>query len=277
MEESDEEPKLPGVTRLRKQDEQIDDPLTEEFVKAGRELIEDALEHDPASQKSHPFLGFVSQRHVVDQVNGKRSGERISPMVLRGRWDPHSNYVRDLVDHIRKERVNESFPVRAEPEISAALESDATPSQLVRAIGQMLLVQVFDNQYFRLRMVTLAALGAPKYRDSAEEESAAAFYGEIDKLWEPLFERFFAKYDLELRVGVHMDDLVQMGTAFGEGLALRELADPTVSGSPERKKRIKLHGDGLLGFVLAMTQPRDRKSISIDKSVDQMTQGEESS
>ena len=265
-------PKLRGVTRLKRQKTQVEDPLTAEFVKAGRELIEDALQHDPASPKSHPFLRLLSQERVVAKVNEKRS-KKTTGSALRDRWEPHSNYIRDLVDHIRKGRVKESFPVRAAEDISKALDSDAKPSQLVRAIARMLLISVFDNEYFRLRLVTLAALGAPKYRDSAEEESAVAFYREIDALWEPLFNQYFEKYGLKLRVGVDMNELVQMGTAFGEGLALRELADPT--SGPEREDRINLHASGLLAFVYALTEPLDAKSISIDKAVDERAQDEQ--
>lgn len=266
-------PGVRGVSRLRRQKTQVRSTLTAEFVKAGRELIEKALQYDPKSPEIHPFLRFLSQERVVAQVNDGRRGKKTTAPALRDRWEPHSNYIRDLVDHIRHERVNESFPKRAEPEISAALSGDATPSQLVRGIGRMLLIQVFDNQYFRLRLVTLAALGAPKYRDSAEEESAVAFYEEIDKLWEPLFDRYFEKYGLKLRFDVSMNDLVQMATAFGEGLALRELADPTKPGSPEREKRIKLHGDGLLGFVLGMIEPDGARSVSIDKAIDATVDG----
>jgi hypothetical protein len=269
-------PELRGVSRLKRQQTQVKSPLTAEFVKAGRKLIEEALQHDPESPKSHPFLGFLSQKRVVAQANDGRRGKKATAPALRDRWEPHSNYVRDLVDHIRQERVKESFPVLAAEDIEEALASDVTPSQLVRGIAQLLLVNVFDNEYFRLRMVTLAALGAPKYRDSAEEESAVAFYREIDALWEPLFERYFEKYGLKLRVGVEMNDLVQMATAFGEGLALRELADPTSPDAPERKERIKLHSDGLLAFVLAFAEPRDAASVSIDKAVDGMAEGDRS-
>ena len=269
MAKGEEVPELEGVTRLERSDSQIGDPLTAEFVQAGREMIEEALQHDPQSNAPHPFLAYLSQKKVVGRVNGNgRRSTTTTVGALRDRWQPHSNYVRDLVDHIRKARVKESFPVRAAKDIRAALASDDKRSQLVRAIGRKLLVNVFDNDYFRLRLATLAALGAPKYRDLAEEESAVAFYREVDAAWEPLFQAYFDKYGLELRAGIHLNELVQMATAFGEGLALRELADPT--GGKEREDRIRLYGNGLLALVLALTQPVGKRSMSIDRQVDAM-------
>lgn len=262
-----EDVSMEGISRLRRPATQLKQPLTREFVEAGLELIEEALQHDPETEGSHPFLSWISQGKVVAKLDG-RAGVEATEGALRDRWEYQSHYVRDLVDHIRMRRSQLSFPVRAAKEIKKALESSSTPSQVVRSISQQLLTSVFDNEYFRLRLVALAALGAPQYREPAEEKSAIALYRDVDKRWEPFFEEYFEKYDLKLRAGIKANDLVQMATAFGEGIALRELAEPTAGA--ERNDRIRLHANGLLAFVFALTEPKGSKSMSINKAVDGM-------
>jgi hypothetical protein len=98
-----------GVTRLRRPKSQLDHPLTEEYVHAGKEVITEALEKRPDKEKVHPFLaGVVPQKKLVARVN-KRGRQAASEGSLRDRWEKQGHYVHDLIDHIRLSRVVAAF------------------------------------------------------------------------------------------------------------------------------------------------------------------------
>jgi hypothetical protein len=255
-----------GITRLRRPEGQLNHPLTAEYVHAGKEVINEVLEERPDKEKVHPFLyGVVPQQKLVDRVN-ERGKLSASVGSLRDRWDRQGHYVHDLIDHIRLSRVGRSFPVRAADEIEESLKSDLKPSQLVREIGREVENGVFENEFFRLQLLTLAALGPPESRDPQEETTALHLFKEVDGGWRPNFEAFFGKYGLRLRRGVQMKHLIEMATAVTEGFALRELADPTEGA--KRETRLEVHATALLALLASLTVPEAEDPIRVDEVID---------
>jgi hypothetical protein len=263
---------LVGLRRLRRPDTQRQDPLTREYIAAGLDLIQEALNYDPTeSSDGHPFLAWISQRRVVEVANtGGRIGGRATLASLRDRWEPHGNYLWDLVDHVRARRPSRSLPVRARDLIQGLLMANESAPAVVRRVGRKLMEGVFENPFFRLQLLALAVVGSAKFRGSPEAGEIAGFYDEIDERWDAIVQGFLAKYSLEPRVGVKERDLIQLGAALADGIALRELADPTRAA--EREERLRLHSTGLLALLLSLTVPSGSPSVSIDKAVTAMVE-----
>jgi hypothetical protein len=263
-----------GVTRLNRQETQGDDPLTREYVNAGLVLVEEALDHGPAAGvDGHPFLSWISQRKVVDAVN--KHGQTPTPATvasLRDRWQPHGNYLWDLIDHIRARRPSRSFPERARDLIKAYLASRSSPAAVVREFGRGLQEGVFDNEFLRIQLLGLAVVGSSKSASVRTIGSVSDIYTEIDQRWMGIIDQFLHKYDLEYRVGVSQANVIQLGMALTEGFALRELADPT--DGPRREERLRLHSTGLLSLLFSLTVPEEEVdgNVSIDKAVNAMVE-----
>lgn len=242
--------------------------LTREYLEAGVDLIIEALDHDPEAGV-HPFLGWLSQQKVADAVT-KRGYLGGALGTLRDRWQPHANYLMDLVLWIRFRRPDKSFPIREQQTISAAFESKATISQFVRGLSRQVQKGIIENPLFRLQLVALSVVGSQKYRQSEKYgKGTPELYEEVDKHWLPLVHAFLSGNHFELRPGIQEDDLIEILTAVGEGLALRELADPT-SGR-KRSRRLRLQGTAALALILACLDQGD--GLSLDEAVDQLRQG----
>jgi hypothetical protein len=232
--------------------------LTYEYLEAGVALIEAALNHDP-HDGVHPFLGWVSQRAVAEATSA-RGYLKGATGTLRDRWQPHSRYISDLILWIRTKRPEESFPTREASLIDAALQSHATVSQLIRGLSRAVQEGIIVNPRFRLQMLALAVLGSPNHRESEDDRvGAPEIYAEVDEQWLPIVHGYLREKRLELRPGIKETDLVEILTAVGEGLGLRELADPT-SGA-RRESRLRLQGTTALALLVACIDPGDGQSL----------------
>ena len=237
--------------------------LTCEYLEAGVDLIASALDHDPETGV-HPFLQWLSQRRVVEAVN-VRGNLRAADGTLRDRWQPHARYLGDLVTWIRLRRPARSFPVRERDRVSAAFATNATVSQLVRGLCREVQTGIVTNPLFRLQLLAVSVLGSPRYRESEEYGQAAPeLYEELDKRWLPVLHAFLDRNEVELRPGVEPRDLVELVTAVGEGIALRELADPT-EGS-RRARRMSLQGTAALALIAAFVDRGD--GMNLDEYLD---------
>lgn len=267
--------RMDGLSRLNRPATQQNDPLTEDYVNAGLSLVEEALNHDPDhNHEGHPFLTWISQRRVVETANQRSSPMRSATVAsLRDRWQPHGNYLWDLIDHIRARRPSRSFPERARETIRMLLLSRRSAPVIVRELGRDVQEGMFDNELFRIQLLGLAVVGGVNFQASSAMPKVSGIYDEIDERWMGIIDRFLEKFDLQYRVGVKQSDLIQLGTALTEGFALRELADPT-SGH-RREERLRLHSTGLLSILYSLTLPRDveESNQSIDKAVNSMIQG----
>lgn len=248
---------LTGLSRP----ELASDDLVFEALEAGAELIEQALDHDAASAELHPFLAFLSRGSVIRAINAR--GNRMSQEhILKYRWNPHTDYIKDLIAYIRFRRGTRTFPARAGEWITAMMQSVPSPSIFVRTISNGNQSQLFANPLFRLQLLAAAVLGAPRTRMSAPD-----MYEEVDDQWLPFFEAFLAQHDRVMRPGVRARDLVEILVAIGEGFALRELIAPTVA--EERHRRGSMQGTATLALLAACTVPADEDlPATLDQLVD---------
>jgi hypothetical protein len=239
--------------------------LTHEYLEAGVHLIEKALDHDPRDG-IHPFLGWLSQKAVIKATTG-RGYLGGAEGTLRDRWQPHARYVSDLVLWIRNKRPDQSFPNRKAGLIQDALRSHATVSQLIRGLSHAAQDGILTNSRFRLQLLALSVLGSPRYRASKEyNDIAPSIYRDMDQQWLQIVHGYLKERGLELRPGIQESDLVEILIAVGEGLALRELADPTVGARHE--SRLRLQGTTALALFAACLDHQDGHTL--DELVDNL-------
>ena len=118
------------------------------------------------------------------------------------------------------------------------------------------------NPLFRLQLLAAAVLGAAE-----SDADARDVYTEIEARWEPFVEAFMRRHGLAPRPGITVGALVTILIAVGEGLALRELVDPTEGA--DRGLRLSLLGSVALALIAAATT-KTEKSETIDEVVDRL-------
>ncbi len=99
----------------------------------------------------------------------------------------------------------------------------------------MNLESLFANVYFPLQLVALAVTGA----SSGDADVVGDFYSEASEHWRQVFDAFLDRHGFTLRDEVALDDLVEVLIAIGEGLALREIAEPAKGKRKERRLRLQ--------------------------------------
>ncbi len=229
------------------------DDLTYEYLEAGTRLIASTLLEPRLQEGDHPFLRWLSRSSVIKEVgNGKLNGGDGS---FRYRWPTHADYVRDLVAYFKWRRLESVLPLREPSRIKDALKS-SKPSAAITSVAQMNLEGLFNNVFFPLQLVALAVVGS----SPRDPEASHDFYEEAAAQWTGIIEAFLERYQLTLRADVDIDDLVQILMSIGDGLALRELADPTKG--PERTKRLALQGTAATALLLAAVDGNDSRSLA---------------
>lgn len=239
---------LTGLSRP----ELASDDMVYEALEAGADIIEQALDHDAASPELHPFLAFLSRGSVVRAINA-RGNLRAEEHHLKYRWDPSTDYVKDLIAYLRFRRGTRSFPARLGLSIIALMQSVPSPALFVRSVAKDNQAQLYNNPLFRLQLLAAAMLGSPRSQVSAPD-----MYEQLERQWLPFFAAFFERHKRKMRPGVTTRDLVDILVAVGEGLALRELIDRSVE--DEHQRRVNLQGTTALTLIFACTVPTDEES-----------------
>lgn len=233
--------------------------LTREYLETGVELIADNL-RAPAEGVS-PFLAWLSQRELVSAVTARGS---LAGAVgtLRDRWPSHASYIADLLTWIMHERSR-----REPPRLVTPVSTDPPrPSAVVRHISRQVQQSVFRNPLFRLQLVALAVTAAR--RGGSPTGGDADMYEEIDARWRPLITAFLTERGVSLRRGITEREIVEILTAVGEGLALRELERETTGASHER--RLALQGITALALLAACVDIGD--GLTLDEAVDRIAE-----
>lgn len=248
---------LPGLDRG---DTDATRGLTIAYLDAGVEIIRRGLDHNLNSHESHPVLRAVSRPAVIREVNAAIAATR-SPTdkreagdgTFRDRWRLHRDYIGDLLVWIRRKNQRSDFPDLVAAQISAALDSASPPSKVLYNMGRANLESLFARTDFRLQLFLVAIGSSPENRSAMPD-----LYSHVDDRWLPFIQSALARYRLTLRPGVTEQDLLDILTAIGEGLALRELADPT-SGA-DRARRASLQSTAALALLLACVS-EDQKTL----------------
>lgn len=243
-------------------------PLTHEYLEAGHDLVLQALQAGVRDGEAHPFLRWLSRPAVIAAV-ATRGNLKGNDGTFRDRWTRHADYTGDLVTWIRARRRETRFPVRADAFVQAALGSTARPSTFIRALTRRNLASLFANPLFRFQLLASSVAGSwNSTSPTTSEVDALSFYEEVEAAWQPVVTAFMEAHDLVLRPGVEMADLMAILVAVGEGLALRELGDPTVGHA--RARRESLQGLTALALLLACT---GTDGNTMDEALDEYLSG----
>jgi hypothetical protein len=242
-------------------------PLTTAYLDAGARLVTHALDHDVASTDRHPLLAWLSQPALITEVQRQIDDGTLPPDLhapsqgsFRDRWEFHHLYIRDFVTWIRLKSQRTTFPAEVADEIRDAFDSTDRASDLIRRIGRANLESLLESPHFRTQLVLTAISGSHQNRAAVPD-----FYSHVEERWLPILRKVLGRYELELRTGVEERDVLDILTAIGEGLALRELAEP--SSGDVRGRRSTLQSTAALALLLACTADVD---ISLDQAVDEL-------
>jgi hypothetical protein len=227
--------------------------LTYEYLEAGTRLITASITVPGAEQGDHPFLRWVSRSEIFEELRG--STLKVGEGTFRYRWKYHADYVRDLVAYVRWRRNESVLPLRSPEPIKDAL-GDSSPSTAIQRVVQMNLEGLFSNVYFPLQLVALAVAGA----HSNDSQVVGDFYSETSRQWRSVFEAFLENYGLELREEIALDDLVESLMAIGEGLALRQIAEP--ARGRRKARRLRLQAAAAMALLLAVVQDGDERTLA---------------
>lgn len=229
------------------------DELTYEYLEAGARLITASLGGPDTKPGDHQFLRWMSRTALFDKLQD--SDLNVGEASFRYRWKYHADYVRDLIAYIRWRRNKSVLPLRSPASIEDAL-SDSSPSTAIDAVARMNLEGLFANIYFPLQLVALAVAGA----SSDDANVVDDFYDEASEQWRKVFEAFLDRYGFTLRDEVVLDDLVELLVAIGEGLALRELAEPAEG--KRRERRLRLQALTAMALLTVAVDDGDSRTIA---------------
>lgn len=226
--------------------------LTYEYLEAGARLLVSELNAPLADSDKHEFLSWLSRASVISEVS--KSHLNGGDGSFRYRWPTQPEYLRDLIAYVRWRRTESVLPLREPDRIQDALASPA-PSEAIQSVTRMNLEGLFDNAHFPLQLVALAIVGS-----TPDAEATPDFYVEAAQSWSAIIEAFFERYELSLGEEIELEDLVEILIAVGDGLALRELADPSTGA--RRAKRLTMQGIAAMALLLSFIADDDPGSIA---------------
>lgn len=258
------------------------DPATRALVAAGLRLLyrnlglaeERAPTREPADDTHRaPLLQWLSRADVVNEVENRSTPtppdavHHSSIPTMRDRWNPHGNYIADLLTYA----------------LSAHHYLDATRIAMVESVddlvqGDDLVAAIHSTCYWD----AIWQISNPAYRvqllgillanqDANIGSAVGEMYQAIGEKWKEVHRATLAAHGLELRRGISADDLAHMITAAAEGLALRALADPAErSVLLDEREQTSMFGKMTLAIVAGCIQSADDPS---DHSIEDFVAG----
>lgn len=239
------------------------DVATRSYLQAGLRLLSDAVsaKESPVTTDptSHPFVSWLSRNLVVKEVAEEPNPalpSRGSVNGLRDRWDPHSDYITDL---LLVALTADNWSAAVSSGAGAHLQSlaDAPIQVLAHEIAYQDLVALRRAAGFRVQLLASAmALNEPVVM-----EPLARMYDQITQSWGPVYEAALAHHGLSLRQGVSVEMLSDLFAALAEGLALRMIAT-TQTHMMDSATRTSYLGIGVLAMLSALsTHASDERTI----------------
>jgi hypothetical protein len=243
------------------------DPLTASFVRAAISLIQQYLgprDEDrgaTGARGSVKLLSFLSQREVAKKVgdNPKPFPRTATHKQLRNRWDPHSNFIADVLRfclwswHYPAAQLDETANARNE------MLRGPDPVHGLHELCDWDLTKILATPMFRLSLVAAAAAEG----DEVIREAASERYRKNNPLWQQFYEEFLRERELRLRSGITLDDCADLLLATADGLAMRALADP---GADVVKRRL-LAKAALLLIAGCVERVDQAGSLSLEETV----------
>lgn len=204
------------------------DPVTRAYLQAGLRLLANAVDgqepDDPDEGGAHPFLTWISRRAVVDEVSNEpdpnvpRQGSIAS---MRDRWDPHGNYLADLL----------AVAMTAEPWVGSILsateqggfpDAPASLRTVIETTAHANLRAMTTDLGYRVQLLGTAMA----HREPASKEPLQRLHEAIRTEWAAIYETLLAEAGLRLRSGWTPELLADTLSALASGLGQRELVAP---------------------------------------------------
>lgn len=247
----------------RGRDRAAADVATRSYLQAGLRLLSEAVSPkvgppsvDPVS---HPFVAWLSRSLIVNELANEPDPalpSRGSVNGLRDRWDPHSNYITDLL-LVALTADNWSAAVSAGAGEHLHSLEDAPIQVLAQEIAYQDLVALRRAAGFRVQLLA----SAMAQNEPVVMEPLARMYEQITHSWGPVYEAALAHHGLSLRRGVSVAMLSDLFAALAEGLALRMIAT-TSNHFMDPVTRTSHLGVGVLAMLSALsTHGDDTRSL----------------
>lgn len=231
------------------------DPATRMYLQAGLRLLQQQVsprrQDDEVEQvpQSHPFLSWLSRSRVAAETENEPpdSGlpRRGTQAGLRDRWEPHSNFINDLL-LVALTADNWGVAITDNPEFWAALREQPDFAETIREVGYGSLVAMQQSAGFRVELLA-AAISA---HEEPVRRSLADCYRSVVSTRAHQYEAILSGRGLKLRPRFSYELLSEFMTALNEGLALRLIADPDAP-VIDHERRSSLLGLGALAILLA--------------------------
>lgn len=205
------------------------DPVTQMYLRAGLRLLTGQSPATPAdgpdaAETVHPLFAWLSRSKIVDEIRNEPVESRLpragTVNGLRDRWDPHRDYIADLL----------LFALAAEGAVSHAFKDPGLvhtlqQGDLVTAIHALMFQDLTDSLESKTFNVQLAATAVAD-QDQFVREALISSYADYLQAWRSIARAMVAAKNMPLRNGLSIEALVDIITATGDGLALRLHADP---------------------------------------------------
>ncbi|WP_432559894.1 hypothetical protein [Granulicoccus sp. GXG6511] len=202
-------------------------PATRSYLQAGLRLLAEALMPPEDGEEAtdpviHPLVAFLSRKKVVDEVNEEAHPElprRGSVGGLRDLWDPHRDYLMDLLrTALLEDAWVSAVPATTKEQVLAL----GDPISMVRALALANARSVPKHASFRFQLLaTLLTAHEPELHEPLVEA-----YETLNRSWSEVFGAVIAAQGYKLREGITLEMLTNMLMALAEGLSLRIVAAP---------------------------------------------------
>lgn len=205
-------------------------PLTASFLCAGKRLLDQHLGPGghcrcAAGRHDNPsLLGFLSQRNVVETLAGipKQFPRAASQRALRDRWEPHSNYIADLVRFVVWEEVYRPGSEQYLQTVAARLVDDEDFLMVVQEIAYSHTSEGTELTSVRFTLALMIAAEGDDHITQAIRDAYRTYLGS----WADVYEKVMSARGLRLRNGVKLETLVNALSVVTDGSILRAVVDP---------------------------------------------------
>ncbi|HEX4224437.1 MAG TPA: hypothetical protein VHZ97_18855 [Pseudonocardiaceae bacterium] len=209
------------------------DPVTAAYLAAAVRLVRRQLgpEIDPTMPKpqgennvDRPLLGFLSQRHVAEEVehNPFPFPVRGTTAAMRDRWKLQSHFLADLVSFVLWTAY---YPEQYKDVVANGAENLVRGVDFAQAVVDFtyrVCCTIASSVAFRLQLVAIATING----DDALRQALTGKYRRGVQIWSQVYADFIEARGLRLRPGISLTDFTNILTAMLEGLMIREISDP---------------------------------------------------
>lgn len=251
-------------------------PVTAAYLAAGMALVERRL--CPVTERTSAvsgckksisrLLSFVSQREVVKEVanNDARFPRKGSVPTLRCTWKYHSDFIADL---LRFGLSAIHYPAARLSKMKELTDGAISGEEFVSSIHKICYLDL--DSYLKIPMFRLQLVAtASGEGDEVIQEAIAERYAETTGQWKIIYGRFLQARGLRARPGISLDVCADLLSAVAEGLALRQMADPTAQVIDHGREH-SLLGTAALALILGCFEPSNTAGgLSLEQAVREM-------